>query len=219
MHLEKTRALNEIPGLDELDAYVLGGVIRRLYLREKHKLSQATDPGVERLLRSIGRSAMHQVKLEPDFYALTVEKEQIIRSLLWQVHFSYGSVTRPCISLYFGMDGERQHTYEECRCHDGLRSYDSARLRQLVEKHVRILAVNYIPIYAKSAFETADKIPIDYLQTSTLSRNALVRAGFQTVADLVKVSPSELIHMVPGFSKKGLGEIEHALALCGFELA
>lgn len=218
--LEERRAIEEIPGLDQTEIYMLSAMIRSLHLGAKNDNHQSTtDPGIERLLKEVGKSAAHRLKLPSGFYNLTVERELTIRGVLRQRYLPHSQIIIPCMTLHFGIDGNRPRTLYNCSVDEGiLRGYSARRLRELIEKGLKVLAAYLIPMYAKEAFKTADQIPIAYLQLSTLFHNALRRGGIETVADLIVLTPDELLDR-PGMGRKGLEEVERALGLCGYFLA
>lgn len=217
--LEEHRAIEEIPGLDQTEVYTLSTIIRSLRLNAKNNAEQTTDPGIERLLKEVGKSAAHRLRLPPDFYSLTAEREAIIRGVLRQCYLPYSHVTIPCMTLHFGIDGNQPRPFHKCSGHESIPSSCSPdRLRELVKKNLKVLATYLIPMYARDTFKTTDQISIAYLQLPTLFHNALKRGDIETVADLIALTPDELSDK-PGIGHKGLEKIEQALEFCGYSLA
>lgn len=218
VELEHTQELSRISGLDANDVRQLGSAIRRLY-QQAPKVARRPDPGLQRLLKAVGEQAEH-VDLGPGFYAATLEQEATVRLMFEQQHGLYClSLAVRCLTLCFGMDGHRVHTYAECarRLSPNIKPFE---VQVVVQKNLQALAKRLVPQYALTLFDDPRAIPLDYLQLSPRLRNLLLRADeFETAGDITRHTQKELKAKVDKFGPRSRAELTQALSYCGLELA
>lgn len=121
---------------------------------------------------------------------------------------------------HYGIHGEeRQKNLLACldvaRPHSSHAQYEVPRFYNRARSR---LYSAFMPIYAEMIFATPEEIPIIFLGLSTAPYNAIYRAGYETVGDLIQVSRVTLLR-VRNLGEKSLEEVILRLDRCGYHLA
>lgn len=185
---------------------------------EPEKLTEEEMIETQCLLQEIMFYVNHHfyISLNDDFKTPTLLKFQALQEAAQNMSYR---VSMKFLYLHHGIHGEkRQKNLLACLnaikpCDASYNTQDSARYYY---NRARIdLYEEFMPRYAKMVFATPEESPIIFLGLLPAQYNALCRAGYKTVGDLLQSSEMDLLR-VRHLGKGGLEKIISRLQICGY---
>lgn len=205
--------LSTIPGMTPEMSHEIKGSVQALNAAHTREFYCAEDPGMDRLLKAIGKQLPMQ--LADDFYWLTAEKEQVLRDSLQHDHFSR-FCAKECVIAYFGLAGKSPRAYVRIANTVG---HTTEYVRTAIDSALLHLRNRLLRLYIRDHQLKPADISVRCIGLPTRTRNTIARAKhYDTVADFLAKTSEQLLHDIPGFGHRGLTELQDALAILGYAL-